>query len=63
MQSEIVKQAQDIKDTVDQIDALIDDASNRNLGHLLETYKSINIILRAQLSLLQDKPNLRVIEE
>lgn len=59
---ELAYQANEIRNNLDTIDTLIDDLSKRDSKVLGEVYKSINIILRAQYTLL-DKPKLTIVKE
>lgn len=55
-------QADQIRTNLDKLDTLIDNINFKETTNLLEVYKSINIILRAQYTLL-DKPKLRIVKE
>lgn len=62
MNLEIPKKADEIRKTLDTIDTIIDDLNSTESSKLEEVYTSINIILKAQYTLLK-KPKLHLIKE
>lgn len=62
MNSDIAAEADQIKQTIDELDLLIDDLTSRESANLLEVYKSINIILKAQKVMLS-KPKMKLIKD
>lgn len=60
MKIEITRQADYVRCNLDNLDRLIDNLNKKESISLLEVYKSLNIILKAQQRLLS-KPDLRVI--
>lgn len=59
---EIATQAESINSTLAELDLLIDELTTRESANLLEVYKSINIILKAQKVMLS-KNGLRLIRD
>lgn len=59
---EIAIQAESIKSTLTELDLLIDELTTRESANLLEVYRSINIILKAQKVMLS-KSGLKLIKE
>lgn len=60
---ELVRQAEEIKDALYALDEKVDDLNKRQASSLLEVYKSITLILKAQHCLLTDKPSLTLIKD
>lgn len=61
MKLEIAHQADEIRRNLDELDKLIDDLNPAKAHNLSEVYKSLNVILKAQKVLLEDKPDLRLV--
>lgn len=59
---EIAQQSDLIYQSLSELDLLLDDLSARESANLLEVYKSINIILKAQKVMLS-KNGLKLIKE
>lgn len=59
---EIAQQSDLINQSLSELDLLLDDLSVRESANLLEVYKSINIILKAQKVMLS-KGGLKLIKE
>lgn len=59
---EIATQAESIKSTLAELDLLLDELTTRESTNLLEVYRSINIILKAQEVMLS-KNGLKLIKD
>lgn len=60
---DLAAQADSIKSDLDKLDSLIDNMSESEALALSKVYESIGIILKAQYTLIRNKPGLKLVRE
>ena len=61
--TELARQAESIKSNFDRLDSLLDSMTEAQALSLSKVYESVSIILKAQYTLIKNKPGLRLIDE
>jgi hypothetical protein len=61
--TEIALQAEMIKSDLDRLDSLLDSMTEAQAMSLSKVYECISIILKAQYTLIKNKPGLRLMED
>ena len=60
---ELALQAESIKSDLDRLDLLLDSMTEAQALSLSKVYESVSIILKAQYTLIKNKPGLRIVED
>jgi len=61
--TELAQQAESIKSDLDRLDSLLDSMTEAQALSLSKVYESVGIILKAQYTLIKNRPGLRVVED
>jgi hypothetical protein len=61
--TELARQAESIKSDLDRLDSLLDSMTEAQALSLSKVYESVSIILKAQYTLIKNRPGLRVVED
>jgi hypothetical protein len=59
--TELARQAESIKSDLDRLDSLLDSMTEAQALSLSKVYESVSIILKAQYTLIKNRPGLRVV--